>query len=583
VSAPPSGPGADPAGLSPAASSPAGLSPAASSPAGPAPARPLPAGPALAGPAPAGSAPAGSAPVPSVRSAAPVAPARPGGRARAARMWAGLGSPHVRRVVLTGFGGSALLALGSLGAGAPPVYDPVKRTPVIAVLRDGVGETAALAFVYVGLAVLGMAWLHLGRSIRRREDGTDTRRLLRVAALWGAPLVVCVPLFSRDLYAYAAQAQIAHAGLDPYAVGPVSLPGPFLDEISGMWVDAPAPYGPLWLGLGRAVATVAGDRVVTTVLAMRLLAVLGVVLTAWFLPRLARSAGGDPRLAVWLGVANPLVLVHFVAGGHNDALMVGLVIAGLSVAIDAKDERWVAAGVALCSAAVLVKAPAGLAIGFLAWVWLRHLRGRRWPVVQACARTGAVAVVTLVVITAMTGLGFGWINQLGGAGAVITWVSIPTGLGLLASIPLGVDDIITSENPVIQAFRLGGQVVMLGVVFWLWLRARRTPAGWVAGTGLAMLVLVVLGPVVQPWYVLWGLTVLAATRLSPRMLLVAAGASFWLSMMIAPQGSNLFLEPGPVVAMTLAAVAATLGVLGQPDPVPAPRAEPEREPVASVP
>ena len=126
-------------------------------------------------------------------------------RAALAR-WAGWGSARVRTVVLVGFGGSVLVALGSLGAGAPPVYDPVKRTPVSAVLRDGVGERAALALVYTGLAVLGMAWLHLGRSLQRGEQGTDTGRLLKIAALWGAPLVFCVPLFSRDLYGYAAQA-----------------------------------------------------------------------------------------------------------------------------------------------------------------------------------------------------------------------------------------------------------------------------------------------------------------------------------------------------------------------------------------
>ena len=502
---------------------------------------------------------------------------------RAARTrWAGWGSEHVRRVVLAGFGGSALLALGSLGAGAPPVYDPVRRTPVIAVLRNSVGERVSLALCYLGLVVLGLAWLHLGRSLRRGEDGTDTSRLLRTAALWAAPLVVCVPLFSRDLYAYAAQAQIAHAGLDPYTVGPASLPGPFLDEISGMWVDTPAPYGPLWLGLGRAVATVTGDRVVSTVFALRLLAVAGVLLTARYLPRLARAAGGDPRVAVWLGVANPLVLVHFIAGGHNDALMVGLVIAGLTVAIEATEERWVAAGVALCAAAVLVKAPAVIAIGFLAWVWARRLSGR-WVLVRACVRTGAVALATLAVITGATGLGFGWINQLNASGAVITWVSVPTGLGMLASIPLGETNIITSENPVVVAFRLGGQVVTAGVVFWLWLLARHSRTGWVAGTGLALLVVVFLGPVVQPWYVLWGLTILATTRLSRRIWLIAAGGSFWLSMMIAPQGSNLFLDPAPIVAMAAAAIVATAAVLGRPADRPELELPPAREPVASLP
>jgi hypothetical protein len=408
--------------------------------------------------------------------------------------------------------------------------------------------------------VLGMAWLYLGRSLRRREEGTDTGRLLKIAALWGAPLVVCVPLFSRDLYAYAAQAQIAHAGLDPYSVGPVSLPGPFLDEISGMWVDTPAPYGPLWLGLGRALATVTGDRVVTTVLALRLLAVAGVLLTAKYLPRLARAAGGDPRVAVWLGIANPLVLVHFVAGGHNDALMVGLLVAGLTIALEATEERWVALGVVVCSAAVLVKAPAAVAVAFLAWAWAKHLTGRA-VLVRACVRTGVVALVTIAVLTGVTGLGFGWINQLNASGQVVAWTSIPTGIGMLIEVVRGVPNFVTYQDPVIAGFRLGGQVATALVLLWLWLKAGRD--GWVRATGLALLVVVFLGPVVQPWYVLWGLSLLAATRLDRRIGVVAAGACFWLSMMIAPQGSNLFLEVAPVIAMSIAATAATLAVLGR--------------------
>jgi hypothetical protein len=489
--------------------------------------------------------------------------------------WSAWATGHVRKVVLTGFAGSALLALGSLGAGAPPVYDPVKRTPVIAVLRDGIGERIALAFVYVGLAVLGMAWLHLGRSVLRGEAGTERRPLLGIGALWGAPLLVAVPLFSRDLYSYAAQAQIAHAGLDPYSVGPAALSGPFLDEISGMWVDTPAPYGPLWLGLGRAVASLTGDRVATTVLFMRLLAVAGLLLLARYLPRLAAACGADPRGALWLGVLNPLVLVHFVAGGHNDALMLGLVVAGLTVAIEATEERWVGAGVALASAAVLVKAPAVIAVGFLAWVWSRHLGGR-WALARACVRTGAVALATAVVVTVATGLGFGWIGQLNAPGAVVTWLSAPTGLGMLTQFLRGAENFITSADPVISAYRVAGQVVTVGVVFWLWLRAGRI--GPIRALSAALLAIVLLGPVVQPWYVIWGVAIAAATPLPRRLRLLAAGASVWLSMMITPQGANLFLDWAPVIASGIAAVVATSAVLGhEPD-----TADPGRQPVAST-
>ena len=53
---------------------------------------------------------------------------------------------------------------------------------------------------------------------------------------------------------------------------------------------------------------------------------------AIFLPRLARSYGRDPSVAFILAVLNPLVLLHLVAGAHNDALMLGFLLAGLSLA-----------------------------------------------------------------------------------------------------------------------------------------------------------------------------------------------------------------------------------------------------------
>jgi hypothetical protein len=327
-----------------------------------------------------------------------------------------------------------------------------------------------------------------------------------------------------------------------------------------------------------------------------------VLLTAKYLPRLARAAGGDPRVAVWLGIANPLVLVHFVAGGHNDALMVGLLVAGLTIAIEATEERWVALGVVVCSAAVLVMAPAALAVAFLAWAWAKHLTGRA-VLLRACVRTGVVALVTIAVLTAVTGLGFGWIDQLNASGQVVAWTSIPTGIGMLIETVRHVPNFVTYQDPVIAGFRLGGQVATALVLLWLWLRSG--PADWVRTTGLALLVVVVLGPVVQPWYVLWGLSLLAATRLDRRIGLIAAGACFWLSMMITPQGSAMFLEVAPVIATAVAAAVATLAVLGRspdeadevelpggasPEPVnaravasPAVNGRDLEEPVASVP
>src|SRR5262249_25516211 len=169
--------------------------------------------------------------------------------------------------------------------------------------------------------------------------------------------------------------------------------------------DTPGPNGPRFLTPGRLVAMLPRDHVVLTVLVMRLVAVGGLLVTVRYLPRLATACGADPRLAVWLALLNPLVLIHFIGGGHNDLVMLALVVAGVTVAVEARPgapdaQRRLAAGVVLCTLAMLVKAPALLAIGFLVPVWADRLPGpsrRRW--LQAMLRIGVVAAVTFGLAT----------------------------------------------------------------------------------------------------------------------------------------------------------------------------------------
>ena len=499
------------------------------------------------------------------------AAAPPAGAARApvvaARPWWQDPDPGIIR--LAGLVGSLLLFVGSLGAGALPTYDPVNHIPVLWSLRRGPGPTVALGLVYVGGALLGLAWLHLGRRVRDAQaggdvPGTSVPDLLRTLAWWAAPMLVVVPLASRDLYSYAAQAQITHAGLDPYTDGPQSSLGPFTDEVGYMWQDTPAPYGPLFLTIGRLVAILTRDHVVLTVLAMRLVAMGGVLVIVRYLPRLAAACGADPRTAVWLALLNPLLLIHFIGGGHNDAVMLALMVAGVTIAVETRPgdpdaQRRLAAGVVLCTLAMLVKAPALLAIGFLVPVWAARLEGRhRW--LRAAVRIGVVAAVTFALATLAFGLGIGWIRQLNTPGAVVNPLSVPTGLGLLAATAARIGPYIDSHNPVIMAFRKVFLVITAGVCLRLW---RRTARGLdpVRALGVALLAMVVLGPVVQPWYLLWPFALLAATRLSGNTVAIIAGVSVALVLLVTPQGTALLLDWSPMLAAAIAAALATMVIL----------------------
>ena len=151
------------------------------------------------------------------------------------------------------------------------------------------------------------AWLGLGRLARAGQ--LTIGRAWMVLAVWGVPLLLGPPLFSRDLFSYVGQGLLAHHGLNPYTVAPSALGhGPLLSGIASVWRDTTSPYGPLFVGLSKGVAAVAGGSLAAQVVAFRALELIGVVLVMVSLPRLARHLGTDPGLALWLGALSPCLL-----------------------------------------------------------------------------------------------------------------------------------------------------------------------------------------------------------------------------------------------------------------------------------
>jgi alpha-1,6-mannosyltransferase len=420
----------------------------------------------------------------------------------------------VRHSAITGVVGVSVLVLATAGFPLPPV----------------VLLTAGL----VGMGLLVLAWLGLGRNAADLPAG----RLYRIAALWSVPLLFARPLFSGDVHSYLAQGVIAADGLDPYRLGPVAALGagsPVTQQVSEYWQNTPAPYGPVWVAISRTIARVAGENLPVTLLLNRLVELAGVVLIAWALPRLARRMGVAPGIALWLGLLNPLVLWHVVAGAHNDGLMVGLVLAGMELAL--RPSRLVP-GLLLLTVAANIKIVAAVAICCVgAELARRHGRtvGRGALVVFGVL---AGFVVLSLVLGAVTGLGVGWLGTLGASAGLHSWLA-PTnqlgflvgGLGTLAGLDI-------TSAAISVTVRIGAVVGALAGAGLLWaiFRGRRDP---LTGLGLVFAVMVVTGPVVQPWYLLWALLPLAASPLPGRVRrsLVAVSAVF--AMLLPPVGGGV--------------------------------------------
>src|SRR6478736_5539170 len=163
------------------------------------------------------------------------------------------------------------------------------------------GSTAeSTIYFLVGLILLAVGWL--GLIHRAGRVGSTRKRLVMVAlviAVWAIPVSLGPPLLSNDVYSYAAQGEMASRGVDPTSCGPVCLGrGDFLTQVDGTWRTAPAPYGPVWIGLSKGVVEVTGHDPAAAVWAFRVMALIGVLLAAVGVVQIARCCGVSDTVAI---------------------------------------------------------------------------------------------------------------------------------------------------------------------------------------------------------------------------------------------------------------------------------------------
>ena len=472
---------------------------------------------------------------------APMAAEQPRGR---------FGSPP-RGPLLMGLVASLLLMVGGFGGGGILVRDPIMTNSVVGFWRYGHGRELATALIYLGVVLLAWAWIRLGREVLAHRVGG--RAVLATAGVWMIPMLVTPPLFTRDVFSYLAQGKLPLAGFDPYAVGPEAMPGVFTTNVHYFWQDTPAPYGPLFILLAKAVMWVVGSNIIVGVLLMRLTLVAGLVLLVWALPELTRRLGGRVAVALWVAIANPMVIIHMVGGGHNDSLVMGLLATGALFALRGRHV----VGIVLVTCAMAVKASAGIALPFLVLVWAAQLTGSQTARITKAAAAGiGVFAGTFGLITVAARVDLGWLPALSAPSMIVNWMSLPTGVGefvhWLLEIPFDLP-----KQPFINVARIIGGVVLLVIAVRQWWAARDGGPEAVRRAGVVLLAAAVLSPAMLPWYVSWGLALVAAAPWSRRALSWLVFFSLMLVIAYYPNGEDaLYNWPYLAACAALAALAA---------------------------
>jgi Glycosyltransferase family 87 len=362
----------------------------------------------------------------------------------------------------------------------------------------------AIVLTYAGIILLMRVWLRLAEIVKLHE-GASVRQLWLMLAVWATPMIIAPPLFSRDIFSYAAQGEMTSHHISPYLYGPFTMgSSPYVTPVDPLWGNAPAPYGPFFLFLDGSFAKLTHHNQLATVVCLRLLEVFAVGLIGWAVTAIARVLKRDPAEALVLGALNPLVILTLIAGGHNDAIMTGLLLVGVALALR-KHYYW---AFFFCALATAIKAPAALGIAFVAWSWVRDEHSPKRERLRPLIIGSLIGFITLSVTSWMAGFGFGWVRNLLSNGTVRSWAAPATGIGLSVTKLANGLGLRWSEDAVLTVTRSVGLAVAVGSSMWLlWHSTKR---GWLRSLGVALVLFVMLGPVVQPWYLVWGLLVLAA-------------------------------------------------------------------------
>lgn len=421
-----------------------------------------------------------------------------------ARSWGAVRDAFADATVRRGLYGTMLIFLGSLSPAYLPRSSPWWAPLHSLHLTGTAAKVGGTVLVLAGLGLLVDAWFRLrpypGNT--QRSVAYTKLRHWAILAIWGLPFLFAPPIFSHDAYSYAAQGWLVHNHIDPYRVGPGVLPGAFADQVAWVWRYTPVPYGPLSLQISRFLDFVAGFHPYLSACLMRIPALVGVVLIGLLLPRIAKQMRINPAPVAWFATLNPMLVIDFIGGAHNDSLMIGLVILALWVA--GRRGYWWLLSAVIVGVAAAIKQPAILAayaVPLIARPW-RHWTWRDTGI--TVARVLASFIIgcgVFVLITLATGLGFGWLNAVNVPGSVIT-VSPTTTVGYALQWLANLAHLDPTGHNVVRYTRTLGLILAGALIALMALTtARRRPVTFLA---YAYLAVAFLSPALHTWYVLWG-------------------------------------------------------------------------------
>lgn len=247
-----------------------------------------------------------------------------------------------------------------------------------------------LEWIVIGF-LTGLFWKSY--CVLKTQDETTIRQIvLRWTIVCSVLLLAVIPFHSSDLYGYlnrGFQQSVFHT--NPYLTPIVKIPNWQQEPLlHAHWQYNPCPYGFFFAQWAFWLTRLTHGHFVFAFLLMKLTNVFFLLGTVCLVAQVGKQLGQTrPWLSAFLLGANPLVLLHVMGNGHNDILMMFLLLLAL-YCLNSSRVSWLTLPLLMLS--VLTKYASLLAVPF---ILIYLIQQRNW---KAVGFGGLVSLLLMIAL-----------------------------------------------------------------------------------------------------------------------------------------------------------------------------------------
>jgi alpha-1,6-mannosyltransferase len=367
------------------------------------------------------------------------------------------------------------------------------------------GERGLVALSIAVMLLLVSAFI--GVVVEGWRGRLGLRPVLVVAGISLALAVAGPLMLSRDVASYAAYGRmIAVHHSNPYEREPADFPDdPFTPVVSLEWIHTRSVYGPAFTLASAGIAGAWSSSPGAAILAFKALAGLSCAVAVLLCVAACRVVKPErvPLAAAVVGL-NPVIVVHTVGGGHNDAMVAALLAGALLLALKAR-ARPALAVTALLVLATLVKAVAAIPLAL--WIWRIAWPGPPRERLRLLAVHIGAAAAMAVAISAPLFAGWRTATAALNLASRQGWASgarfAARGAEAIGRAIAGHGGASAARSAVYAAFLAAFALVVLKLF------SRRGLDGPADAWGTSLLLFALAAPYLLPWYAAWFVPFLA--------------------------------------------------------------------------